>query len=256
MSLDAGWTSPLGRFLVDPRFGDNVKARISGDIPAIGSKFDAETVADKIVDLIFGELTAPNGGIHAETALTTLGALAGFSSQMAIREFFIKSGMISEEKAFVVIGTKAGQTFYFGDLLNQILTSTKKGEWSVWAFVGGGAQRLGAKALPDIQEIYAHVAASVGHENFGIPRLPPQNMPHAGAAELLEKFWNPVRNYLVLNVDKPSSWPLTLGVAAQKAMIRAKDIVDPALAAKIIMEAAIPMSKVNPALVFQAYFGI
>jgi hypothetical protein len=57
-----------------------------------------------------------------------------------------------------------------------------------------------------------------------------------------------------VSVENPSAWPLTIGLAGQFAIRRAKTIIDPALAAKIIMEAAVPMSKIDPARIPHAYF--
>ena len=72
--------------------------------------------------------------------------------------------------------------------------------------------------------------------------------------ELLDKYWNPVRNFLVVNVQSPSQWPLVIAHAAQSVIVMAKATIDPALAAKIVMESAIPMAKVSPARIHFAYF--
>jgi hypothetical protein len=45
-----------------------------------------------------------------------------------------------------------------------------------------------------------------------------------------------------------------IAVSAQKVIVMAKGTLDPALAAKIVMESAIPMAKVDPAKVHFAYF--
>ncbi len=254
MSLTGEWKTDRAKFLVSAEFVANTQRLINGGIAGTGKQFDAEKVANGLVDLIFGEITESNQGIHIETALTALGALAGFSAQMAIREFFIKAGKISEEQAFQIAKTNDGQTFYVDDWLNEPLVATQKGAVSIWGFVAGAAEHLGAKTLPDPNEIFRHVVSSIGGEGFGVPRLPAKNMPHASPIELLNRFWNPIRNYLVVNVDNPGAWPLTIGLASQKAMVRAKAVIDPALAARIVMEAAVPMSKIDPARISHAYF--
>ena len=76
-------------------------------------------------------------------------------------------------------------------------------------------------------------------------------MPKALPIDLLNRFWNPMRNLLAVSVKAPSHWSLTLGLAAQKVIIKAKDTIDPGLAAQIVMAArtvevaALPPSPVS-----------
>jgi hypothetical protein len=245
--------TPQGQLLDHPDTHAKARQLLKNGIAGTGAKYDSGQVAGKILDLVLGETAEPEG-IHVETVLTALGALAGFSAQMAIREDFVKSGKISAEKAFNVVTTADGSTWYFGDVLNEGLVSTRQGSLAVWSLVGGAAQQLGAKDLPDLKDIFAHVSRTVGGTDFGVPRLPPEHMPQQPPFELLEKFWNPVRNFMATSVGSPSHWPLVLGYAAQLAIKRAKGLVDPGMAARIVMEAAIPMSKVDPQRIYGAYF--
>ena len=79
-------------------------------------------------------------------------------------------------------------------------------------------------------------------------------MPRRLPFELLDKFWNPVRNYLAASTSSPSQWPFVLAFAAQLVMLNTKGIIEPGIAARIVMEAAVPMSKVDPRRVRGAYF--
>jgi len=47
-------------------------------------------------------------------------------------------------------------------------------------------------------------------------------------------------------------WPVLLGIAIQQAMYLGKGIIDPGLAVSIVMESAVPMSKVDAADLFGA----
>lgn len=245
--------TPQGQLLDHPDTLAKAREQLSGGVSGTGKQYDSAAVAGKILDLVMGETAEPEG-IHVETVLTALGALAGFAAQMGIREDFIKSGKISAEKAFNVVTTNDGGIYYFGDLLNEGLVATRQGGLSVWSLVGGAAQHLGAKTLPDLKDLFAHVSRTVGGAEFGVPRLPLEHMPQQPPFELLEKFWNPVRNLMATSVTSPSHWPLVLGYAAQLAVKRAKDLVDPGMAARVVMEAAVPMSKVDPQRVRGAYF--
>ena len=240
--------------LLDNREFINATVRaVSGGIPGTNKQYDANKVSSELIEMLFAELR-DSSGVDLQTALTTLGALAGFSAQMAIRENLIKTGKMPEEKAFVVAKTNSGETYYFGDLLNEILFSNKPDIVSISGMVGGAAQQSGAKTLPDIGDIARHVAGTVGGDAFGVPRLPPHHMPRNPPIELLDRFWNPMRNFLVVNVHSPTQWPLVIALAAQKVIVMAKDTLDPALAAQIVMESIIPLASVDPAKIHFAYF--
>ena len=58
--------------------------------------------------------------------------------------------------------------------------------------------------------------------------------------------WPNVKTILITAGKQPLHWPLETAVAAQKLIQWAKDTVRPEVAASIVMEAAIPMSKVDP----------
>ncbi len=46
--------------------------------------------------------------------------------------------------------------------------------------------------------------------------------------------------------DRPMERPILLGLAAQQAIEMGKDVIPPAEAAKLVMECAVPMSKIGP----------
>jgi hypothetical protein len=162
---------------------------------------------------------------------------------------------MAEGQAFTVTVGKDGAPYYSGALLDEGLFNHKPGAFSVYAFVGGAARHLGAKRLPDMKFISANIAGTVGTPDFGVPRVPPEHRPKALPVELLDKFWNPVRNLLVVSVKAPGHWPFSLGLAAQQAMIKAKDVIDPGIAAYIVMEAAIAMARIDPGRVRNAYLS-
>lgn len=253
MAAARSFQTPKGQVLESDGFREATQRTLGDGVLGTGEKFDSNDVASQVVELVFGEL-ADEKGTNVETALAALGAMAGFSVQMAIREHFITTGKISEQQAFHTVQTKDGQTFYFGDMLNEGLVSPRAGQLSVWGFVGGAAQSLGAKELPDLDELFRHVASTVGAESFGLVRVPPQYMPHETPIALLDRFWNIIRNLLVISVDNPGSWPFLMGLAAQIAMLRAKGVIDPSIAARIVMESAVPMSKIDPARIYRAFF--
>ncbi len=190
-------------------------------------------------------------GVHIETILSNLGALAGFGCQMAIREGLIKTGQITEQDAFITVETTDKQKYYFGDFLNEPLLSTKEGRISVWTLVGGAAQSLGSP-LPDINEIVGYYAGTVGSDAFFASRLPEKHRPKQLPIEALG-YWSATRTMQIMYKVDTLFWGWTYAMAAQRLILQAKDIIDPGMAARIVMEAAIPMSKMDPDRVKGAY---
>lgn len=218
-----------------------------------GKKPTPQESANQILQLILAEQRGAQG-VHIETALATLGALAGFSCPIAIREGFVASGKLKLDTAFTKISTKSGETFYTGRYINECLASGKKGQFSVWALVGGAAEHL-KKPVPDLTEIVKRVTGQFGSPNYGSFELPNKHMPQMAAEPLLWKYWNVTRNTLALNEQEPAFWPFILGMAAQQLILMGKDTIDPTIGAEIVMQAAYSMSRIDPTRIHSAYLS-
>lgn len=208
-------------------------------------KADIYGAAAALEDL-FNRRYADSQGIHLESVLSALGASAGFGSQMAIREAYIKTGQVSEKDAFVVVGTKDGQKYYYGDSLNRLLFEAPDGKYTVREIVIGGAKYIGARQLPDITEIVQYNAKTLGTVSFGIPRLPKEHEPREIPISALKHTWPAVHASLNKYQIPPKLLGVVPAIAAQKVIIQKSKQIDPSLSAKIVMESALPMSKVDP----------
>lgn len=251
------WHTDKAKFLDSPAVMDALTRLVNGAVLGNPTPSNPQQRLNDLLQMLFSELAEVKDGkgfVHIETLLTALGALAGFSVQMALREAYVKPGKIPENKLFVVIKTKNGETLYFGDHLNEGLFGGKPGVLSVYALVAGGAKESGAKVLPDVAEIAAYVTSTAGTDKFGIPRVPAKHMPHTRPIELLDKFWNPVRNFMVMSVPEPMQWPFVLAHSAQKVIMDSRNVLDPALAAQLVMETATALAKIEPAQIHKAYF--
>ncbi len=184
---------------------------------------------------------------QCETALTVVGALAGFAAQQGIWEAMVKPGKMAIQEAFVVIETRSGETYFFGDFLNTILAAMDPAQLSVWKIVGGAARAMGAETVPDLTPIFKHCAETVGTGSFGLPRLPDGHLPAILPREAVNRYWPEARRILASRADpEPMTWALDVAVAAQQLMLGMKDRIDPLLAAQAVMEAAVPMSRIDP----------
>jgi hypothetical protein len=201
----------------------------------------------RIADWLKRELTDQRGTIHCETLLTVIGALAGYAAQQALWEGMVKPGKLAIAEAFKVVETPSGATYFFGDTLDTLLVSMEPKYVSVWKIVAGNALAAGGDHLPNINDLLRHSAATVGTSAFGLPRLPDDHLPSILPRAALERFWPDAR--MLLALSEPLQWPLLMAHAAQKLMQAMKGSIAPDLAVKIVMEAAVPMSRVDPTTV-------
>ena len=221
----------------------------------VASDADDE-ITRELIDWLQFELRRGRDLQH-EAVLCALGALAGYAAQQAIREALVKTGQLTLDQAFAVIETRSGEVFFFGELLNTVIVAQDggrnnsgnganggPGHASIWKIVSEGGYDAGAINLPDVIDIIKHCAATVGRDEFGIPRVADAHMPNIQPREAVSRFWPATRRKLA---DKdPMSWPLHLAMAARSLIVSLKHAVRPDIAVQIVMEAAVPMSKIDP----------
>jgi hypothetical protein len=207
------------------------------DDPLIALKIGGKEIVNWMTRVLKDEK-----GVHIQTLLCALGSVAGYACQASIRTEFVLTKGLPENKVFVIVGAQDGRNYYFGDLLNKPLAEN---QYSIWTMTGGAAQHLGANELIDVGEIFKHVTHSIGSESFGIPRVSESNKAAALPINFVKLMWPKMLPYAKDFCETPSEWPMLFGSAIQEAMYMGKGMIDPALALSIVMESAIPMSKVD-----------
>lgn len=208
----------------------------SKEDPLIGAKLGAKEVFQRLLE----GMKDPKG-VHVESLLTALGALAGYACQANLRAQALAKGM-PETAPFQVVRTKDGKQYFFGDPLNNALAGS---QYSVWGLVGGAAQHSGAKDFPDLNEMFQHTSTVLGGQQFGIPRVPDNRKAADTPINYLKAFWPTLFPTVKLFCPNPVDWPILYSLAAQEAIYAGKESIDPGLAFRIVMESAIPMSKVD-----------
>ena len=207
----------------------------------------ADSKSEAIADEILGVLMSAyedDRGVHAETILSCLGALAGYASQIAIREALVDTGKLGLEQAFVEIRTRDNQIYYFGDVLNLMLIETER---SVWAVVSRAAREAGGGTMPDIREIASHAAATVGTAQFAALRVPAENLPKESPLVSLRRHWRPLYARIRAHGVDPMLLGWYFSLAAQQVITMARGVLAPGVACRIVMESAVAMSKVSAA---------
>jgi hypothetical protein len=203
-----------------------------------------DAIAAHINDML---LTAHRkvGPFHLESILTEIGALAGFSAQMALRKGVIEPQNLDPRQILVGAVTKSGETFYFSDAMNWILFERMdEPPYSIWSYVAGAVGDI--ETLPDVIETVRFAARMVGTREFGVPRVAREHQPHRLPRVSLNENWHAAHESLARAARPPMAWPFDLARAAQHLMHVGESKLALPLAAKLVMEAAIPMAKVDP----------
>jgi hypothetical protein len=214
---------------------------------------EREAIGRNLAAVLMAKQIRRSGQIHPETILTEIGALAGFAAQISIRKSVIEPQKLDPDNILVEVVTKNGEKYYFGDLLNWILfENVTQPPYSIWTYVMAAVPDQSRPLLPDLSEIVSNAARTIGTRRYGMPRLPAGHAPQMQPRIALGEHWQGVAQELVASRRDPAHWPYDLAWAAQWQMLTSRDSLALPLAATIVMEAAIPMSKVDPATVLGA----
>jgi hypothetical protein len=200
-------------------------------------------------------------GVHTETLLTAIGALAGFAAQNAALNALAcpQADPKSPARSFAIANTKSGERFFFGDAINGYLFPEAGSVLPLAAVIAGAAVTAGVAPadLPNYQEMAAHIASVVGTPEFGKLRAPPGVAPQMQPVAALNKLWLEVRDILAKPPMKPLfgsaepplqeiHWPILLSIVASNYIAMTKGALHPRISAALIMESAIITSKVDP----------
>jgi hypothetical protein len=266
--------------------GDDVAQAQTQSVRYPWSGTDDEIVVNLAIgslrDSLMRWLTSDRG-VHAETLLVSIGAIAGFAAQAASLERVNKRDVplpagfdksipreafntYLREAGLILIASKVGQNFYFGDLINGYLVQqTTTVNHSLFAILAAAAIEAGVKPddLPDMPEVFRHVSSTIGKPEFGILHPPKPMSPQYKPREALTAFWPDVK-FIFERTDgqgivhgirgenvKPEYWPMIAALVARQFLLMAKDTIEPRVALALMMESAIVASKIDPKTVPQ-----
>ena len=202
----------------------------------IGAKIGSRQVLERMLAAMTGAR-----GVHIESLLCALGSLAGYACQASVRAIAVSSGLAATA-LLVQARTTDGRTFYFGDELNRPLA---EGRHSVWSLAVAGAESAGCRSVPAPGAIFTHVSRTVGTPAFGVPRLPAGHPVHDAPVNYVRTFWPALAPSIRTYCPDPLHWPILLGLSIQGTIVDGKQALDPCLALQIVMESAVPMSKID-----------
>jgi hypothetical protein len=201
-----------------------------------------------------------NGVIHAETCLAAIGAIAGLAAQRAVFQQLAEQGDTATLKQIRSARTRTGIEYFSGEPLNRMLAPAPGAETGgVWPLVAAGALRVGLprRQLPDLGEMFAHVARSLAQGGEDRPSIP-QHQPHMSGRETLKIVW-PIAmdcfhgRWPDAFPHRPTAirrWPAIAGCVAGELIQQTAAILHPRTGLIIVMESAIYASKIRPASVY------
>ena len=207
--------------------------------PLIGVKVGSKEVLQRVLTA-----TKSARGVHVDSLLVALGALSGYACQASLRAQARLKGL-PESALLVTVQTKDGKKYFFGDGLNKSLAES---QYSVWSLAAGTAQRAGCSTVPDLGEIFKHTSETVGTESFGKPRVAPNHMPQDLPLNYVQSLWPRLLPTVRKFCPNPEHWPILFGLSVQDAIDMSKKAIDPCTALQLVMESAVPMSKIDLAV--------
>lgn len=205
--------------------------------PLIGMQLSGDTIYSSMQNLL-----TKNGRIHAETLLAALAALGGFSAVYDLVKKIESNEIKVELPEVAVLTLSDGRTAYAGDYINKQLA---EGQISIWSLAAGMVQKLGCNEFCDLSEIFGRVASSIGGEEFGVVDVPEKHATDKPINFVIHFF--PGFKELLQGIELPTEeYSGAFAFAVQKAMQDTSEVLPPSIALKIVMEFAIPMSKIDP----------
>lgn len=201
-------------------------------------------------------------GVNAPTLMVAIGALAGFAAQHAAMIEAVATcaaGLTVPSDNLALLTTPRGDRHICGSLIDRPLFVTAGLQVSVSSLIAAAAITHGADplGLPDDDEIAGHVAGTIGTDAFGRVRAPTDDTPRQQPIDCLTQLWPLFEGLLQLpppaQVRAPNEppldeacWPVIAAMAADQFIERARDVLAPAVAAALVIEAAVIGSLIDP----------
>jgi hypothetical protein len=193
---------------------------------------EAQTVAAIVLERLMA-VTKKDGSVHLESLSAAIGALAGRGCQLAALEGVASGNPDYLGRTLTTSRGLDGEEYYVGDAMNVPLAES---ETSVWRFVGGSAQFLGA-TLPSLGEIHQHSSTSMGSSAFGIPRYAPGTSANESPRDYL-RYWGPLFDTVKTAAASPQQWPVVYALACHQLFGMTAGQYDLGVLTRIIMDSA------------------
>ncbi|EJJ29014.1 hypothetical protein PMI11_02732 [Rhizobium sp. CF142] len=202
-------------------------------------------VARALLDHVIQEM-ATDGHVQSIDLFGALGSVGGFSCVLTAFDI-ASAGELSDDADLIAMEAEDGSRYYTGNLPNAFLLESHD---SLLNLTYGAARRSGALISQEMaMETLRYVVSTIGHPQFGIPRLTDENRPGETPLAYVRRLWPKLADALDRNRVPLSRRPFAIGLAVELAFFHVRPPLDPSLAARIVTECAIPMAKLDPRLI-------
>lgn len=182
-------------------------------------------------------------GVHIESLLAVLASLAGFCCVDSALKQAAAWNKSSRDCGILDIETSNGDRYYTGDAINYLLAES---ETSLWALVAGIINHFGSQDYPDVGEIAGYVVSTFGSSDYGRPRLSEKHQPADLPINYVRDLWPHILPLVEKRSPVVKDRILLFGFAIQNVVEMGKDVISPSIAGKLVMECAVPMSRLDP----------
>ena len=191
--------------------------------------------------------------MHAVECLSAAGGVLGFLCQMQARARLKAGDYIDVKDALVEVTTKDGETFYFGQAINDALLGEISG-LGLWNYAAGAADDPEIEEKIDLKGLFGYAAGTVGERWFGQPRVPEGLTLKEQPVEAVRRHAKIIHDRMLFHAVEPKALTQVYGTAAHQ-LIRgaageipwnAEPVVPKLAGLTLFMEAAVPMSKLDP----------
>lgn len=202
-------------------------------------------LAGRIVfDLVY-RMLASERGVRIEDLIAVLASNGGYACILATLDALRGVGRTPRSVGMIEVAGKDGQRYYFGDMPNAALWEHGQ---SLLSLALGAAHACGGRVSREMVEaVMKQTAGAVGGPEFGVVHVAEPHAPGDAPIEYVRHLWPKVEEGLRLYEVPSEQWPMTLGFALQHAIEAGKAALDPTIAARICIECAVPMAKLDPA---------
>ncbi|MCQ2525962.1 MAG: hypothetical protein MJ130_04280 [Lachnospiraceae bacterium] len=177
--------------------------------------------AGGVVSMLLNSFKTPKG-IDIKLALLFASGLAGVACHQAV---------IADEGEFQIAETNDGKRFYFGEDINKYLFEN---ETSIYSFCNA----LGGIDQAQLVDMVGQITGSINNDNRMI-----WNLTSESVYKHIMECWDKNFEAMILaNCEKPSEWPILIGIALQNIMLEAGKAAPKEEVARMAMECVIKIS--------------
>jgi hypothetical protein len=204
----------------------------------------AQVAGTVVFDLFVGMLRDERGRVRIEDLIAALASLGGHLCLIAVLDTLKAERLAPAEVGMLEVEASDGHRYYFGDEPNRLLLESGA---SLLSLVLGAAHHHGAPvSLEMVHEAMRRTAERVGTAAFGKIELRDEHQPALSPFDWVRHGRLKIVEALDLYDVPALSRPAAVGFALQRAIDEGRDALDPLVAAKIAIECAVPMAKVDP----------